>query len=273
MNRLDDHIRRLQNRNYAWPIPWADVEALGRSEDCRLVAYLCPAGVPSIGWGETAGGITLDMRWTEDQCDAVFFKEVCRYTSRVESMLEKPANPNQLGAMVRFTYNIGFRRDKPTKAGFYWSSVRRLHNEGNYTAAARAFGLQNMYTDPDTGQKVVSKGLTARRAAESAAYTRPVEGTPKERIPQAVEGESSLSASPIARGGAVTVATGAVAGASSLADQLGGVSDTLASAKEFAGQVVDFIGLPPGTLGAVILVLAGYYVMKWRKKQRDEGFA
>ena len=100
-----------------------------------------------------------------------------------------------------------------------------------------------------------------------------MEGTPKERIPQAVEGESSLSASPIARGGAVTVATGAVAGASSLADQLGGVSGTLATAKEFAGQMVDFIGMPPGMIGAVVLVLAGYYVMRWRKRQRDEGFA
>ena len=28
-------------------------------EGCRLTAYLCPAGIPTIGWGHTGKDVTL----------------------------------------------------------------------------------------------------------------------------------------------------------------------------------------------------------------------
>jgi hypothetical protein len=48
----------------------------------------------------------------------------------------------------------------------------RKHNEGDYDAAARAFGLWNKAKNPATGQLQVLRGLTARRAAESALYLK-----------------------------------------------------------------------------------------------------
>lgn len=262
--RLDAHVARLKGRGWRWAIPWPAVEALARSEDCRLAAYLDVKGVPTIGWGETEGGVTLDMVWTEDQVDARFLQEVTRYTRQVLRLLTVEPNAEQLGALVRFAYNIGLD-------GLARSTVLRQHNAGNFAAAARAFGLWNNITV--NGKLQPHPGLTARRAAEAAAYLKAPEGAPVERTAQAVAPESGLAASPIAQGGAATVATGVAVGASSVADQLEGLSGTLASVKAFAAQLGDFIGLPPAAIAAAVLIAAGVVVLKWRKAQRDGGWA
>lgn len=38
-------------------------------EGCRLIAYKCPAGIWTIGWGETLGVKEGDI-WTQDQADS-----------------------------------------------------------------------------------------------------------------------------------------------------------------------------------------------------------
>lgn len=265
MTRLDDHIARLRARNYPWHAPWDAVEALARSEDCRLVSYRCIAGVWTIAWGETEG-VTANMQWTEDQCDARFLQQVHRYLRKIEALLTVPANENQLGAFLRLVYNIGF-------GAFAKSTALRMHNRGDFEAAARAFGLFNKVRNPATGQLEVARGLTIRRAQEAAAYLTPPDGAPHERMPQAVEGESSLAKSPITQGGAATVAAGAVTAGASVAEQFEGASTTLASVKVLASQVADFVGLPPGVLLAAVLIAAGIAVVKWRARQRAGGWA
>lgn len=285
MTELDRQIDRLKARGYKWPIPWEVVELMARAENCILVSYLCPSKVWTIGWGETEGltpgsSIVPGMKWTEDQADARFYQQVVKYTQKVEDMLEVPANENQLGAMVSLTYNIGFRRDKPTKGGFYWTSVRRLHNAGDTIGAARSFGLINKGRDRVTGELTVLPGLVTRRADEAALYLRPVEGTPHERMPQAVEGESKLTASPIAQGGVVTAGTGILAGAAQVADQineksgvLGSVKSAMAAVKDVVHGAADLAGVPPGVLLAIVLVIAGVVIINNRRRQRQEGWA
>jgi GH24 family phage-related lysozyme (muramidase) len=260
--RIEAHLARLKGRGYDWPIPWEAVADIGRSEDCRFVAYRCPAGVLTIGWGETQD-VTADMRWTADQADARFFQQVTRYARKVEAMLDVPANENQLGALVSLAYNIGLGDPKDTKRkrGFYWSTVRRKHNAGDIEAAARAFALFNKARV--NGQLTVLRGLTTRRAAEAAMYLQPIDDAPGERMPQAVEPESSLSASPIARGGATTAGVGGLAALTTISDQAKGVAD----------KVAEFVGLPPAALAAAVLVIAGLGVMHWRAKQRGDGWA
>jgi len=278
MADIDRHIARLKARGYRWPIPWEVVEDMGRREDCRLVSYLCPAKVWTIGWGETEG-IVPGMKWTEDQADARFYQQVAIYAKKVEAMLDLPPNANQLGACVSLAYNIGLRRDKP-KAGFYWSSVRRLHNAGDFDGAARSFHLFNQARNRQTGVLEVLPGLVSRRAAEAAMYLRPVEGDQYERMPQAVAGESSLAKSPISQSGAITAGAGAVTAATSMADQvsetsglLGAVKGLLGSVKDVVHQVADAVGIPPGTLLALALIVAGIAIMRHRDRQRREGWA
>ena len=261
--RIDGHIARLKARGWDFGIPWTAVELIARSEDCRLVAYQCIAGVWTNGWGETAG-VTPDMRWTEDQADARFLQQVRKYAAKVEALCTVTPTPNQLGAMVSLAYNIGLD-------AFAKSTVLRQHNAGNPDAAARAFGLWNKARVAGVLQEV--RGLTLRRGRESALYLTPEDDTPQPRLPQAVAPESSLAKSPIAQGGAVTAGAGLLTGVTSVAGQLDEASGTLASVKAVADQVVQFIGLPPGVLLALVLIGAGFAVYHWRAKQRREGWA
>lgn len=250
--RIDAHLARLKARGWEWPIAWDAVELIGRKEDCRLVAYLCPAGVWTIGWGET-DGVTPDMRWTEDQADARFLQQLRKRAARVEARCTLPPNANQLGAMTSLNYNIG-------DEGFARSTVLKRHNAGDFDAAARAFALWNKARVDGVLQ--VLNGLTLRRAEEARLYLTPVEGAPAPRMPQAVDGESNMAASPINRSAAVVGAGGlAMAG------------QALEQGKAIADQVAEFVGLPVPALIAGVLVIAAIVIATQRKKQRDGGWA
>lgn len=278
MNDLDRHIERLKSRGYAWPIPWECVERMARFENCKLVAYKCPAGVWTIGWGETEE-IKPGMRWTEDQVDARYYTEVVKYARKVEAMCTVDPTPNQLGGLCMLAYNIGLRNDEK-KSGLYHSSVLRLHNAGNFDAAARAFHLYNKARNQTTGKLEVLPGLVTRRAWEAAVYLQPEDDSVGDRMPQAVAEESKLAASPIAQGGAITTAVGAAAGATELVQQidqtsgvLGSVKSAFGTVRELGTQVADFIGVPPVVIVAFVLIAAGVIITRNRRKQRAEGWA
>jgi lysozyme len=72
---------------------------------------------------------------------------------------------HQFDALASFCFNVG-------TGGFDKSSVLSLTNHGGGSAGAitAAFGLWNKFTDPETKQLRVSKGLTLRRGREAALY-------------------------------------------------------------------------------------------------------
>ena len=53
----------LPDKNLDWPIAYEAVVEIARSEGCRLKAYRCPAGGPTVGWGHT-GGVKVADTWT-----------------------------------------------------------------------------------------------------------------------------------------------------------------------------------------------------------------
>lgn len=81
------------------------IEFIKAHEGLRLDAYLCPAGVPTIGYGHTHG-VKMGDRITEEQAEkfligdlAVAESEVNRYGLNI--------NQNQFDALVSFVYNVG----------------------------------------------------------------------------------------------------------------------------------------------------------------------
>jgi lysozyme len=255
MNKADK-IADLKARNLTWDIPWEAVALIASWEDCKLKAYLCPAGVPTIGWGETEG-VRMGDQWTKENADLRFNYEVNRYTQQVRNNLTRYATPEQLGAMVSLAYNIGL-------GGFRRSSVLRAHNMGDNAAAARAFALWNKATVQ--GQKVELRGLTARRAAEAALYLREDEYPFSEPSVQAVDEESSLVKSPISLAGASSVAVGGTA----LATEL--LGDSLPIVQQ-AQQIAATLNINPVLVLGVVVLAAGWLSVKWRKKQREGGWA
>lgn len=241
-----------------WPIPMEAVALIAESEGCRLKAYRCPAGVPSIGWGETQG-VKMGDTCTQEQADRWLLEDLQERAGAVGAMCTIEPTPAELGAMVSLAYNIGLE-------GFRKSTVLRQHNAGNRQAAARAFGLWNKARVH--GVLTELPGLTARRAREAALYLTGDE--PAQAMPQAVEAESKVSKSPIAQSGAVTAGAGILAGLSSLGESVGAIKAPLDAAKSV---MVDTLGIPPDWILPLVLIAVGVIVVRWRLKQREGGWA
>jgi lysozyme len=256
---------RYPDPNLPWPICMEAVRLIAEKEQCRLKAYPDPIsrGKPwTIGWGETDGVNPGDV-WTQDYADHRFLADLTHRSANVRAMCTLEPDKYELGALVSLAYNIGLRRDTPTKGGLYWSMVLRLHNEGKKNEAARAFLLFNKARDPK-GNLIEVDGLTTRRMAEAALYLTPEEGT-IEPMPQVVANEPSLKASPtMGTGTVLTGAGGAVAMATTWLDP-----DTLT---QWAG-VLERFGVKPLWALAGFLIGAGALIVYRRLGQRNDGRA
>ena len=237
-------------------------ELLLRFEGECLKPYRCAAGVPTIGVGATSypDGRPVTMRdapITVEQSRQMLREECNKYLTKVESLLKDVATDGQLLAMTSLAYNIGI-------GAFGKSTVLKAHNAGDTAAASRAFHLWNKARV--NGKLTPLKGLTARRAAESAMYLREDENPFPEAPVQAVAVESKLVASPINAAGATGAATGVTALASGL---LGDTAPVVAQAKNIA----ESIGIDPLVALGVVILVAGVMSMVYRYKQRAGGWA
>ncbi|MFC5358039.1 lysozyme [Azospirillum himalayense] len=129
-------------------------------EGLYLSAYLCPAGVPTIGYGHTAGvrmGQTIDGLQAE-----VFLRADMADAARdVDRLVKVLLTDQQRGALASFVFNLG--------AGALQSStLLRLLNQGDYAGAAKEFPKW-VYATVD-GIKTQLPGLVKRRAAEAKLF-------------------------------------------------------------------------------------------------------
>ena len=230
-------------------------ERLKRLEGFRANAYIpVPGDRVTIGYGFT-DGVKIGDRMTREEADARLVEELRPYEMAVWQGCTREPNQNEFDAMVLLCFNIG-------PAGFKRSTVLKAHNRSDCQAAARAFGLWNK-----SGGKVYA-GLTKRRAEESALYLTPmpddVSDPPEgaiEAMPQSVDAESPMHASPINRAGVVAGGTAAVATVAETAR-------TVAEVKYSVSSLGDWM-LP--ILLVLVVVLCGFVVWQ-RVNQRKEGW-
>lgn len=80
-------------------------------EGCRLNAYKCSAGVPTIGYGNTyypnGDKVQMDDVITIKQAIELFDDLIVRYERIVNSKLKVEAKQNEFDALVSHTYNTG----------------------------------------------------------------------------------------------------------------------------------------------------------------------
>ncbi len=138
----------------------ADGRALIKSfEGERLTAYADPAtgGDPwTIGVGHTGPEVKRGLKITSAQSDAYLAADLARFEKAV-NRLAPNTTQNQFDALVSFAFNVGERNLET-------STLRRLHNAGDYAGAQAQFARWNK-----AAGKVMA-GLTRRRAAEAALY-------------------------------------------------------------------------------------------------------
>ena len=136
--------------------------------DGRCLAYICPAGKITIGWGCTRG-IKLGMIWTKDQAEAALRKELAGHEAAVARLVTIDINSNQRDALILFAYNIG---DEALRT----STLLKKLNKGDFVGAQAEFMRWIKHDDPDNpGKKIDSRGLANRRAKEAALFSERTE--------------------------------------------------------------------------------------------------
>lgn len=130
-------------------------------ESCKLSAYPDPGskdGNPwTIGWGHTGPEVVKGLRWTQEQADAAFVKDLAKFETAVNEAVKVPINQGQFDALVSFTYNLG-------GANLRSSTLLRKLNVMDYDGAEAEFARW-VKNDGKT-----MRGLVRRRAAEQALF-------------------------------------------------------------------------------------------------------
>ncbi|HZS63345.1 MAG TPA: lysozyme [Xanthobacteraceae bacterium] len=134
--------------------------------------YFCPAGVLTQGYGHTdLGGIppkvVLGTLWDKAQCDAALANDMAVFEKHVADLAPNIADQNRFDALVSWSFNTGGPAD---------SSVWTYARQGD--VAETVVRLKRWNKARVNGELVELKGLTRRRAAESALF----EGNPDEAL-------------------------------------------------------------------------------------------
>lgn len=197
-----------------------------RLKDGSCAAYLCPAHVPTIGYGCTEG-VRLGMVWTEAEAVAGLAREIAKFEAVVSRLVTVTINQNEYDAMVSLAYNIG-------AAAFARSTVLKRLNNGDRAGSAKAF---EMWT---RGGGRVLPGLVSRRKREAALFLKPVEAPEEPIMPQAVTEARSPLPAPVIATGACTAGLAIPSIPLPPVDQVASVAAWQSSAETVSG----FLGSP-----------------------------
>lgn len=131
-------------------------------EGFRAKPYLCPAGVPTIGFGSTrdTDGKPINMNYapiTEQQATKLMLATLATYEDAVNRYVQVPLTQNQFDALVDFAYNAGAHNLRT-------STLLKKLNAKDYTGAAEQF-KKWIFAD---GKKL--NGLIKRRMAERTLF-------------------------------------------------------------------------------------------------------
>lgn len=125
-------------------------------EGLRLRAYRDVVGVPTIGYGHTAGA-KMGQEISRERAEELLLAEVERFEGYVDRLVTVPITQGQFDALVAWTYNLG-------PGALEKSTMLRRLNAGDYTGAAA-----EMERWTRAGGQVIA-GLVRRRAAERALF-------------------------------------------------------------------------------------------------------
>ena len=125
-------------------------------EGCYLNAYLCPAGVWTIGYGHTKGvkeGDVID----QEAAEAYLIEDLEEFEGYVDKLVEIGLKQNEFDALVSWTFNLGPKNLEE-------STLLNRVNYGPLSDVPTQIKRWNR-----AGGKVLA-GLVKRRAAEAALW-------------------------------------------------------------------------------------------------------
>jgi lysozyme len=126
--------------------------------------YLCPANIPTIGYGNTmyksGERVTMDdAEITEEQATEMLLNTIKSVEKQVKNVLEVKLKAHQLAALISFTYNVGIG-NLSNSTLLAW-----VNSNPDYSRIPEQFRRWNK-----GGGKVLN-GLVRRRESEVALWT------------------------------------------------------------------------------------------------------
>ena len=125
-------------------------------EGCELTAYLCSAGVPTLGFGHTRD-VSMGDTCTQEEAESMLAEDLVEFEDYVKKYVETDLQQNEFDALVAWTYNLGPKNLSE-------STLLKELNAGNLEEVPRQMKRWNR-----AGGEVLD-GLIRRREAESRLF-------------------------------------------------------------------------------------------------------
>lgn len=129
-----------------------------RFEGCRLMPYICPAGVWTCGWGSTGPDVYPGKAWTQEYADRRMEQDALKFAKGTIVLCPR-LRGNELNAIADFAYNLGLGNLRA-------STLRKRILSGDYGDVPNQL-KRWVYGG---GRKL--PGLVLRRAAEALLFTQ-----------------------------------------------------------------------------------------------------
>lgn len=141
------------------------IDLITKFEGFKSRPYLCPSGIPTIGYGNTyyPDGMKVkisDPPVNENQANELLKNILSKFESGVSQCLTKSINQNQFDALVSFAFNIGLGNFKKS------TLLKKVNINPVDPTIKNEFLRWNK-----SGGKVLN-GLIRRRESEYSLYSR-----------------------------------------------------------------------------------------------------
>lgn len=137
-------------------------DLIKRFEGCKLKAYKCPAGLWTIGYGNTFYEDGTKVKQsdviTQQRAEQLFDIIVEDFATKVDALVKSNVSENNFSALVSFTFNVGI-------GNFQRSTLLRKVNANPKDATIPAEFRKWVRANGE-----VLKGLVRRREAEAKLY-------------------------------------------------------------------------------------------------------
>jgi GH24 family phage-related lysozyme (muramidase) len=163
INKANPHIL---GRDQGWFKTWSQsgkqeddlqpaVDLIRKFEGLRLEAYLCPAGVWTIGYGHAGTNIKAGLKITQADAEALLLSDIERFARAVDTWIKVDLTNNQRCALISFTFNVGI-------GALQESTLRKRLNNGEDAVKVAMEELPRW----NKGDGKILEGLVRRRRAE-----------------------------------------------------------------------------------------------------------
>lgn len=140
-------------------------------EGLSLTPYLCPAKIPTIGYGNcyypNGKKVTMqDKAITKQEAFEMFKFIADKFAIKVDELVKSNVNQNQFNALVSFAYNVGIGVNRKGKISGFMGST--LLKKVNFNPDDLTIKDEFLKWNKAGGKEI--KGLTNRREIESQIY-------------------------------------------------------------------------------------------------------